>query len=156
MWAKNALPAKNTLLALDARRLEEAFTAKLADFAEQEASEHVLRNGTDQSKAAAPIKLRRGVAPKSIRLRDKERRKFVSRQPCLVCGRMPCDAHHLRFAQPRALGLKVSDEYTVPLCRTHHHELHQTGREEGWWATYKIDPTSKAAQLWKQTRGGTP
>jgi hypothetical protein len=114
----------------------------------------VLRNGANQSEAAAPVKARRGVAPKSIRLRDKEHRKFVARQSCLVCGRAPCDAHHLRFAQPRALGLKVSDEFTVPLCRTHHRALHQTGLEEAWWATYKIDAISKAAQLWKQTRSG--
>ena len=39
------------------------------------------------------------------------------------------DPHHLRFAQPRALGLKVSDEFTVPLCRGHHRELHRAGNE---------------------------
>jgi hypothetical protein len=36
----------------------------------------------------------------------------------------PSDPHHLRFAQPRALGLKVSDEFTVPLCRDHHRQVH--------------------------------
>ena len=51
------------------------------------------------------------------RLRDKAHLKFVASQPCLVCGRQPSDPHHLRFAQPRAIGLKVSDEFTVPLCR---------------------------------------
>ncbi len=59
-----------------------------------------------------------GRAPlvgKTIRLRDKDHRKFVSKQPCLVCGREPSDPHHLRFAQPRALGRKVSDEFTVPV-----------------------------------------
>src|ERR1035437_3071562 len=50
------------------------------------------------------------------RLRDKAHLRFVASQPCLVCGRQPSDPHHLRFAQPRALGLKVSDEFTVPLC----------------------------------------
>jgi hypothetical protein len=45
------------------------------------------------------------------RLRDKAHLKFVSSQPCLICGRQPSDPHHLRFAQPRALGLKVSDEF---------------------------------------------
>src|SRR4051795_8115319 len=35
--------------------------------------------------------------------------------PCLVCGRAPSDAHHLRYAEPRALGRKVSDEFAVPL-----------------------------------------
>ena len=63
------------------------------------------------------------------RLRDKAHLKFVAAQPCLVCGRQPADPHHLRFAQPRAIGLKVSDEFTVPLCRGHHRELHQTGNE---------------------------
>ena len=38
----------------------------------------------------------------------------------------PTEAHHIRFAQPRALGRKVSDEYTVPVCRLHHRELHAT------------------------------
>jgi len=48
------------------------------------------------------------------RLRDKAHLKFVASPPCLICGRQPCDLHHLRFAQPRVLGLKVSDESTVP------------------------------------------
>ena len=48
----------------------------------------------------------------------------------LSCLRPPAiDPHHLRFAQPRAIGLKVSDEFTVPLCRGHHRELHQAGNE---------------------------
>ena len=40
-----------------------------------------------------------------------------------LAGRRPADAHHLRFAQPRAPGLKVSDEFTLPLCRIHHRAL---------------------------------
>jgi hypothetical protein len=44
------------------------------------------------------------------RLRDKAHLKFVALQPCLICGRQPSDPHHLRFTQPRAIGLKVSDE----------------------------------------------
>jgi hypothetical protein len=44
----------------------------------------------------------------------KEHCKFVAAQPCLVCGRSPTEAHHIRFAQPRAFGRKVSDEYTGP------------------------------------------
>jgi hypothetical protein len=52
------------------------------------------------------------------RHRDREHLKFVAAQPCLVCGRQPSDAHHLRFAQPRTLGRRVSDEFAVPLCRT--------------------------------------
>ena len=67
------------------------------------------------------------------RLRDKVHLKFVASQPCLICGRQPSDPHHLRFAQPRAIGLKVSDEFTVPLCRGHHRQLHQAGNEVAWW-----------------------
>ena len=40
----------------------------------------------------------------------------MSRQPCVVCGRTPADPHHLRFAQPRAFGRKVSDGYTGPVA----------------------------------------
>ena len=64
-----------------------------------------------------------------VRLRDKDHRKFVLRQPCLVCGRVPSDPHHLTFTQPRALGRRVSDEFTVPVCRIHHRELHRSGNE---------------------------
>jgi hypothetical protein len=85
------------------------------------------------------------------RLRDKAHLKFVASQPCLVCGRQPSDPHHLRFAQPRAIGLKVSDEFTVPLCRGHHRELHQAGNEVAWWETLKINPIKTAKQLWEQT-----
>jgi hypothetical protein len=55
--------------------------------------------------------------PEPRRIRDREHVRFVSQQTCLVCGRQPCDAHHLRFTQNRALGRRVSDEFTVPLCR---------------------------------------
>ena len=88
---------------------------------------------------AATVRRRR-VTAKTIRLRDKEHCKFVATQPCVVCGRTPSEAHHIRFAQPRALGRKVSDEYTVPVCRLHHRELHDYGDEASWWAGISIDP----------------
>jgi hypothetical protein len=86
------------------------------------------------------------------RLRDKDHLKFVAAQPCLICGRQPSDPHHLRFAQPRALGVKVSDEFTVPLCRVHHRQLHQAGNEPTWWEGLSIEPLSVAKGLWEQTR----
>jgi hypothetical protein len=85
------------------------------------------------------------------RLRDKAHLRFVASQPCLVCGRQPSDPHHLRFAQPRALGLKVSDEFTVPLCRGHHRQLHQAGHEVAWWENLKIDALKIAKGHWEQT-----
>jgi hypothetical protein len=75
---------------------------------------------------------RQRLPGKAIRLRDKGYCKFVARQACVVCGRAPAEAHHLRFAQPRALGREVSDEYTVPVCRLHHRELHHYGDEVSW------------------------
>ena len=85
------------------------------------------------------------------RLRDKAHLKFVASQPCLVCGRQPSDPHHLRFAQPRAIDLKVSDEFTVPLCRGHHRQLHQTGNEVAWWEDLQINAPEIARGLWEQT-----
>jgi hypothetical protein len=88
------------------------------------------------------------------RIRDAAHLKFVASQPCLICGRNRAQAHHLRFAQPKAMGRKVSDEYTVPLCSLHHRLLHQTGNEIAWWEYQKIDPMAVAAELWRQSRAG--
>jgi hypothetical protein len=88
---------------------------------------------------------------KTIRLRDKDHRKYVSKQPCVVCGRAPSDPHHLRFAQPRALDRKVSDEFTVPVCRLHHRKLHRHGDEAAWWNGVNIDPVPIAIALWQST-----
>jgi hypothetical protein len=90
----------------------------------------------------------RRLTGKTIRLRDKEHCKYVATQPCVVCCRTPSETHHLRFAQPRALGRKVSDEYTLPLCRLHHRELHRYGDEASWWAGASIDPLPIALDLW--------
>ena len=91
------------------------------------------------------------------RRREPAHLKFVGSQPCLICGRTPSDAHHLRFAQPRALGRKVSDEFTVPLCRTHHRQVHQTGNEVQWWQAMDrdVDPLEIAKGLWEQSRKST-
>jgi len=93
-----------------------------------------------------------GVLGKTVRLRDKDHRKFVLRQPCLVCGRVPSDPHHLTFTQPRALGRRVSDEFMVPVCRVHHRELHRSGDEAAWWRRLNIDPLPVAFRLWQHSR----
>ena len=73
-------------------------------------------------------------------------------QPCLLCGRKPSDAHHIRFVQPRALGRKASDEFAVPLCRSHHRAVHRAGDEKAWWKQARIEPIKAARKLWKHTR----
>jgi len=109
---------------------------------------------TDGSDASGGAKIDKSVLaigePK--RFRSKEHLRYVASQPCLVCGRTPAHAHHLRFAQPKGLALKVSDEFTVPLCATHHSENHTTGNELKWWQDHKIEPLSIAQRLWQEFR----
>jgi hypothetical protein len=66
----------------------------------------------------------------------------------VVCRQSPRDAHHLKFAQPKALGRKVSDEFTVPLRRAHHQDLHRHGNEKAWWVNIQIAPLPIAKELW--------
>jgi hypothetical protein len=115
-------------------------TVPAAAPAVQDATEQV--NGIDKSALAFP---------EPRRIRDKEHLRFVATQPCLICGRCPCDPHHLRFAQTRALGRRASDEFTVPLCRGHHRELHRSGNEATWWKKSGIDPMPAARVLWLKT-----
>ena len=114
---------------------------------------------TMDASVAAPIILpqkpmgrHRRITAKAIRLRDKEHCRYLATLPCVVCGRTPTEAHHIRFAQPRALGRKVSDEYTVPVCRLHHRELHRYGDEASWWVGVNIDPLPIALELWRRSR----
>ena len=109
---------------------------------------------TDLQADAAPAKIDKSQLTfgETRRLRDKAHLKFVASQPCLVCGRSPTDAHHLRFAQPRAMGRKASDEFTVPLCRTHHRDNHSFGDEVAWWERRAIDPLATSRMLWISTR----
>jgi hypothetical protein len=87
------------------------------------------------------------------RIRSKDHLRFVAQQPCVICGRTPAHAHHIRYAQPKGLVLKVSDEFTVPLCAIHHSQNHATGDERRWWREHKIDPLVMAQELWKATPG---
>ena len=104
--------------------------------------------------AAPNTRSTRAFSPSASRsdIRCKEHLSFVAEQPCLVCGRSPSHAHHIRYAQPRGLGLKVSDEFTVPLCAIHHSENHTTGNERRWWQQHNLDPLSVARRLWQKSR----
>jgi ERF superfamily protein len=149
-WAHRRLAAKNRLSAPDAERVENAFSAKLASIPCQNAEAGDVAASGEASRTSPIDKAVLGF-PEQRRVRDREHVRYVMRQPCLLCGRRPSDPHHLRFAQGRALGRKVSDEFTVPLCRTHHREIHRYGNEEEWWHKTKIDPLAAARTLWLQT-----
>ena len=174
-WANRGLIAKNRLVAEDAQTVEAAFRDRMRTF--EEASREAAPSTTDSAKPDQPIDqssplqkpvekiAERATHPVSLgqqinggncklrRFRDKEHLRFVAKQPCTVCGRQPCEPHHIRFAQPRAISRKVSDEFTVPLCRLHHREIHRRGDEAAWWVEFGIDPLPIALRLWQETRG---
>ena len=127
-WALRSLPEKNRLTTPDAQRVDEAFTAKLASFVVSAADPSNTPEQTDQPSTPHPRDpnglekrsrsnlIDKGVLalPEPRRIRDRDHVRYVAKQPCLICARHPSDAHHLRFAQNRALGRKVSDELQSP------------------------------------------
>jgi hypothetical protein len=171
LWAHRRLPAKNTLTADDARVVEAAYQAVLDAMGRDAQSQTGTlaiqpmdpksikseNENTAVNEAAAAGQepsTAKTVSPirKEVRRRNKAHLAFVAAQPCLVCRRSPCDAHHLKFAQPRSLGRKVSDEFTVPLCREHHRDLHRFGNEVAWWTNLQIEPIEVARDLWADSQ----
>jgi ERF superfamily protein len=166
-WAGEALVAKNSLTAADAKLVEDAFERKLSELP----SSDTAATSADDSSVIRPAGSQDTVGPKAApdhtkgidksiltlaaprRYRNREHLRYVMQQPCLVCGRKPSDPHHLGFTQPRALGRKVSDEFAVPLCRGHHRAVHRSGDERAWWQQAGIDAVKVARRLWKATRG---
>ncbi len=157
LWAQRRLPAKNQLSVTDAHQVEETFAAKLALISPegskgQDAGAGGMGNvSLAENIGTLQIDKSMLVFPEPRRIRDRQHVRHVIKQPCLVCGRRPSDPHHLRFAQTRALGRKVSDEFTVPVCRTHHRKIHRCGSEESWWQIAGIDPLAAARALWLET-----
>jgi len=164
-WAHRRLAEKNKLNAADAKHIEEAFATKLLSFGihrdegmavvknEAQSSRTTKSRGKNGEPATTAPTVDKSVLthPEPRRVRDRDHVRFVAQQTCLVCGRRPCDAHHLRFAQNRAMSRKVSDEFTVPLCRGHHREVHRCGDEAAWWKNTGINPTAAARALWLRT-----
>jgi hypothetical protein len=183
-WARTAISAKDKLSASDSRLVELAFELRLSALEDETPRTDAGRGSTAKTADAngsgaipatrlavldpasddaadlskATTRIDKSVLPigEERRYRDKVHLKFVASQPCVICGRQPCDPHHVRFAQKRALGRKVSDEFSVPLCRLHHRELHRSGNEARWWKSVGLDPLKVARNLWKRTRLPSP
>jgi hypothetical protein len=176
LWAHRQMPTKNSLTPDDARALEGAYQLKLnglnggaqQDLPDPHANSEAItdnnpvvtitnnpvvtiKNGSTGPYDQTPASDEVVPIGKAVHHRNKAHLRFVAAQPCLICRRSPCDAHHLKFAQPRALGRKVSDEFTVPLCREHHVELHRQGNERAWWASVQVSPIEVARALWEET-----
>ncbi|EHR04604.1 ERF family protein [Bradyrhizobium sp. WSM471] len=155
-WAKISLPLKNTLLEADARVLEAAYQKRLEEavlpdlnIADQQPRVAAGRRDVEEPAKASPgVEVGLAFPKEPPRRRSKDHLGFIRSQGCLVCQKTPADAHHLKFAQPRTLGRKVSDEFTVPLCRSHHQSLHRHGNEKAWWTNLQIAPLPIAKELW--------
>ena len=145
--AHRVLPLKTQLSTADAQSVETAFAAKLSQLGDAPLAGRVESpDGRDEGWSERVLTI-----SKPVRERDRNHLRFVISQPCLVCGRGPSDAHHLKFAEQRTMGRKVSDKFTVPVCRLHHRELHRRGDERAWWGKQGIDPLPIAAALWERT-----
>jgi hypothetical protein len=170
-WAREALRSKNSLMAADAKLVEDAFERRLSEIPSSETLGHSDNVSTmTQMAGSHGAASAEGTVPdqakgidKSVlaiaaprRYRDREHLQFVAQQACLVCGRKPSDPHHLRRVQPQALGRRPSDEYVVPLCRVHHRAAHRVGDERTWWKRFGIEPIKVARKLWGHTRLGLP
>ena len=131
--------------------VEPSKPVRLPELAKTNGSGPIALEATPPQSVILQDKIEKSALPigEPKRLRNRDHLRYVASQPCLVCGRSPSQAHHLRFAQPRAMGRKVSDEFTVPLCGTHHHELHMRGNEQEWWMQKQIEPLSIAEELWR-------
>jgi hypothetical protein len=163
LWAHRRLAAKNTLITKDAEIVENIYVAvlnssppeRIAGLEPAKASATSDDVGTVVPKSSPLVAHASGqsIKPllKTARQRSKRHLRFVASQPCLICKAWPCDAHHLKFAQARSLSMKVSDEFTVPLCRSHHQELHRHGNEAAWWANVQVAPLEVAKRLWETT-----
>lgn len=67
---------------------------------------------------------------------------------CCICKNPVADAHHLRIiGHKRAAGMKNGDDFTIPLCRKHHEELHLFGDEALFLALHGIDHVLILAQM---------
>src|SRR6266516_3605945 len=172
-WARTVLPIKSTLTSRDARLIETAFAFRMSALEEKtpqleplaptpgeaaKAGSEPVKSG-DRTVGSEAQERSSNRIDKSVltfgevrRHRDKDHLKYVASRSCLICGRQPSEPHHVRFAQKLAFGRKVSDEFTVPLCRLHHRELHRSRNEPLWWKTARIDPIPIAQKLWEATR----
>ena len=77
----------------------------------------------------------------------------VRGKPCLIC-QQEGEAHHVTYAEPNGMGLKVGDNWVVPMCHAHHMEVHGFGDEELWWALQGVDPLEVARTMYEEYTNG--
>lgn len=77
---------------------------------------------------------------RNSRFRSKKHMAKVRSLGCCICQNPVADAHHLRsLGHLHGAAIKNGDDFTIPLCRKHHDELHAFGAEEIFLALHGID-----------------
>jgi len=93
-----------------------------------------------------------GKKQKSARVHDDAHLRWLRTLPCIVSGKRPVEAAHIRFGSlaygkfPTGGGEKPSDKWAVPLHPDLHREQH-SGNEELFWAKRGLDPLAIASAL---------
>lgn len=71
--------------------------------------------------------------------------------PCVVCGRLGVDPHHLMRGLPegeRGIARRAADRWAIPLCRQDHDAAHLHGDDEEWLTERGVDGRALAQALW--------
>lgn len=106
----------------------------------------ILRDATAFSNA--PIK-----GQKRPRRTDEAHLKWLRTLPCIITGKRPVEAAHVRYADPsyakRETGKseKPDDRWAIPLCPEKHREQHAMN-ERAFWDKHNIDPCKVALALY--------
>jgi len=93
---------------------------------------------------------------KRPRREDGKHLAWIRTLPCLVTGKRPVEAAHIRYADPvygkRDVGKqeKPDDRWVVPLHPDMHREQHG-GSEKAFWLKHGIDPCRVALALYAIT-----
>ncbi len=83
---------------------------------------------------------------------DKKHLANIRKLPSCVSGNtMHIEAHHLRIAEERGVGMKATDRWAVPLTIMEHRQVHEFGsrREGEWFANRGVDCIDLANRLWE-------
>ena len=67
--------------------------------------------------------------PRKISQANKKRFANIAEMMCCTCGGMPVQIHHIIGHGMSGMGMKASDEKTIPLCVQCHDQLHRHGHK---------------------------
>src|SRR5262249_6328076 len=100
VWAQRRLGAKGTLHSADVVHVERNSQARLMAYTpDPEAGSNQKLERPLQRRRSRSVIIDKTVLalPAPRRIRDRDHVKSVAKKACLICGRRPADAHHLRF-----------------------------------------------------------